>query len=130
MFREAPLPPLRVAKWQGIPVPYSEMTSVHSDNEFSSASHFELRFADHESALFVWLHVNGPLSVGTYQMPGDQWWIDLNWRPGSGPGLDQVAINDTGTLTITRFVENDGIAGSFDAVGGALTGSFDVSFVE
>jgi len=91
---------------------------------------FELTYSDHNSRATLWLHMQGPLEVGVYQMPDDNWWLDFDWQPPDGPGLDEVVINDTGTLTITSFIEGEGIAGTFDALGGALTCSFDVSFFE
>jgi hypothetical protein len=116
--------------WQGSAIPYTARSSVHSDREVANTGEFELAFEDHESVLFVWLHVDGTLDVGVYQSPADHWWIGLDWRPPSGPGLDEINIDDPGTLTITRFAENDGIAGSFEALDGALICGFDVSFVE
>jgi len=87
-------------------------------------------FSDCDSRVFLWIHVDGPLEVGVYQMPADSWGLDLDWQPAEGPSLDEVVVDDTGTLTITSFIAGESIAGTFDALGGALTCSFDVGFWE
>ena len=115
----------------GVPI------SLHTDYALGSGggteggfSQFELMYSDVDSRAFLWLHVDGPLEVGVYQMPADNWWLDLDWQPAEGPSLDEVPIDNAGTLTITSFIEGEGIAGSFDALDGALTCSFNVSFWE
>jgi hypothetical protein len=107
--------------------------SVHTDYAFGGIEDetgFWLEFFDHESVIFLWFRVGGVLGVDVYEMPEDQWWLTVDWRPPAGPELGEIGINDPQTLTITRFEENDGIEGSFDTTSGTLTGSFDVSFFE
>jgi hypothetical protein len=115
----------------GVPI------SLHTDYALGSGGgteegigQFELMYSGCDSHAYLWLHLEGPLEVGVYQMPADSWWLDLDWQPAEGPSLDEVPINDVGTLTITSFVEGQSIAGSFDALGGALTCSFNVGFWE
>jgi len=114
-------------KVQDVPV------SVHTDYAFGcmvEENFFQLEFFEHESVIFLWVRVEGVLGVDVYEMPEDQWGFTVEWRPPGGPELGEIDIGDPQTLTITRFEENGGIAGSFDTISGALTGSFDVSFFE
>ena len=116
---------------------YGVPVSLHTDYALGSGGEteggigeFELMYSDCNSRAALWLHVEGPLEVGVYQMPADSWWLDFDWQPATGPSLDEVVVDDTGTLTITSFIEGESIAGTFDALGGALTCSFNVSFWE
>jgi hypothetical protein len=79
----------------------------------------------------VWLVLSpqsGPLHAGTFSVP-EQVWIGVSDQYDDGLEVEEEA--ESGTLVITSFQDNVGMAGYFDNMifsGGTLSGSFDVSF--
>jgi hypothetical protein len=64
---------------------YGVPISLHTDYALGGGGEteggigeFELMYSDCNSRATLWLHVEGPLEVGVYQMPADNWWLDFD----------------------------------------------------
>jgi hypothetical protein len=82
--------------------------------------------------LTLWLHVNGALTETQYTW-GD-WWFSIEWESPSGNLEHYLPSGPTeGTLDITYFDLDVGIAGTFNAScddWGSLEGNFNVHFYD
>jgi hypothetical protein len=96
------------------------------EHEWASS---EIKYIDEDRDVGLNLSPHfGPMQVGTFSVP-DQIWVNVNDFDDTGTDFESEAVS--GTVVITSYQEDVGIAGHFENMmfpEGTLSGSFDVSF--